>query len=179
MPHRFRVCMVWGLALWSSSFRFANMLTRTRGIQSATMPIVWLSWLIIMVTRMDAACAESFGAVCMLCAERLLPIGCIIGQQNLFAKSPVPHRCSWLASSLGTEKKCTAIFAAILPQFTAIYRNFTPIFFDLGDRNLPPPPGQTNDMCRPPGCLSMGLYLHFALPRASIFWGCWWEMWSS
>ena len=27
MPHRFRVCMVWGLALWSGSFRFANKLT--------------------------------------------------------------------------------------------------------------------------------------------------------
>ena len=84
-----------------------------------------------------AACAESFGAVCMLCAEKLtiLPIGCIIGQKNLFAKSRVPHRCSWLASSLGTEKKCTAIFTAFLLQFTAIYRNFYrlggPQFFPL------------------------------------------------
>ena len=45
------------------------------------------------------ACAESLGAVCMLCAESLtiLPIGCIIGQKNLFAKSPVLHCCSWLA----------------------------------------------------------------------------------
>ena len=53
MPHRLCVCMVWGLALSSGSFHFANILTRTRGIQSATMPIVWLSWPIIMVMRKD------------------------------------------------------------------------------------------------------------------------------
>ena len=57
------------------------------------------------------------GAVCMLCAERLtiLPIGCIIGQKSRFAKSPVLHRCSWLASSLGTKKKCTAILPQLPP----------------------------------------------------------------
>ena len=57
------------------------------------------------------------GAVCMLCAERLtiLPIGCIIGQKSCFAKSPVLHRCSWLASSLGTKKKCTAILPQLPP----------------------------------------------------------------
>ena len=89
-----------------------------------------------------AACAESFGAVCMLCAEKLtiLPIGCIIGQKNLFAKSPVPHRCSWLASSLRTEKKCTAIYRN-LPQYTAILPQF---FLGLGDRNPPPPQVEGN-----------------------------------
>jgi hypothetical protein len=79
-----------------------------------------------------AACAESFGAVCMLCAERLtiLPIGCIIGQKNLFAQSPVLHRCSWRASSLGTKKKCTTIS----PQF---HRHFLRLW---GPQSPPLPP---------------------------------------
>ena len=46
----------------------------------------------------------------------------MIGQKNFFAKSPVLHRCSWLASRLGTEKKCTAILLYF-------YRNLPPQFY--------------------------------------------------
>ena len=56
----------------------------------------------------------------------------------------------------GDQRKCTAIFTAILPPFTAIlpqfyrnftptlpqfYRNFTATFSGWGDRNPPPPRG--------------------------------------
>ena len=72
------------------------------------------------VTSNEELCGQSHQHVLKL------PIGCVIGQKNLFAKNLALH--------------CTAIFTAILPQFTAISRNFDAIFSGLGDRNCPPPP---------------------------------------
>ena len=81
---------------------------------------------------------------------------CIIGQKTFFARSPVQElnpstfcsgvlcatncisllHCSWLGIESGDQKKMYRKFAAILPQFTAIYR----IFFRLRALQPPPPP---------------------------------------
>ena len=100
----------------------------------------------------------------MLCAESLtiLPIGCIIGQKNLLQKyspvqefnqapfvlrscvQPAAYLCSTAAHGSWTQKKCTAIFTTILPQFTAVLSQF---FQALGDCN-PPPPTRVEPVCR-------------------------------
>ena len=99
--------------------------------------------------------------VCMLRAENLtiLPIGCIIGQKNPFAKSPVPelnqapfvlgscvqptaYLCSTAAHSwhrVWGPKKMYRNFTAILLQFDRNLPQFVAIFSGLRDCNPPPP----------------------------------------
>ena len=85
-----------------------------------------------------AACAESFGAVCR---KAHYPTNWVHSwSKEPFRKKSCAPPLLRLASSLGTEKKCTAIFTAILPQLTAIYRNF----FRLGGPQSPPPPSWTS-----------------------------------
>ena len=69
------------------------------------------------VTSNEELCGQSHQHVLKL------PIGCVIGQKNLFAKNLALH--------------CTAIFTAILPQFSAIL----PQFFQAWGTAIPPPPG--------------------------------------
>ena len=62
--------------------------------------------------------------------------------KNPFCKKPMHHFSSWLAWSLGTKRKCTAIFSAfyrILPHFTTILAQF---FRACGTAPPPPPDAQ-------------------------------------
>ena len=77
------------------------------------------------VTSNEELCGQSHQHVLKL------PIGCVIGQKNLFAKN--------------LALRCTAIFTAIYRNFPQFCRNFAAIFSGLGDRNSPPPPPQTNN----------------------------------
>ena len=76
-----------------------------------------------------AACAESFGAVCMLCAESLtiLPIGCIIGQKTFLQKVLCSTAAHCWHRVWGTKRNVPQF----LPQF---YRNF----FSFGGTQSPP-----------------------------------------
>ena len=138
MPHRFRVCMVWGLALWSGSFRFAIILTRTRGSMSNNAHRVafmahyngdaegWLDQLLVLKALVQCACY-----VPKDCAERLtiLPIGCIIGQKKLFCKKS----CAPLLLMAGIESGDRKEF------YRNFYRN-VPEFFKAWGTAIPPPP---------------------------------------